>query len=111
MRSSVYDVLPAKVRRSLSKFGSDLALARRKRRLTAAMMSERLGVARSTYLRVEKGDPTVSLGVYAMALFALGFGDALGDMVDASRDEQGLLLDEQRVPKRIRRPKSEPSSS
>jgi hypothetical protein len=59
---------------------------------------------------VEKGDPTVSLGVYAMALFALGFGDALGDLVDASRDEQGLLLDEQRVPKRIR-PKREPASS
>jgi DNA-binding XRE family transcriptional regulator len=110
MRSSVYDVLPVKVRRSLSKFGSDLALARRKRHLTTAMMSERLGVARSTYVRVEKGDPTVSMGVYAMALFALGFGDALGDLVDARHDEQGLLLDEQRVPKRIR-PRREPASS
>ena len=110
MRSSVYDVLPVKVRRALSKFGSDLGLARRKRHLTAAMMSERLGVAKSTYARVEKGDPTVSLGVYAMALFALGFGDALGDLVDASRDEEGLLLDQQRVPKRVR-PKREPASS
>ena len=110
MRSSVYDVLPPKVRRSLSKFGSDLALARRKRRLTTAMMSERLGVAKSTYARVEKGDPTVSMGVYAMTLFVLGFGDALGGLVDASRDEQGLLLDEERVPKRVR-PKREPESS
>lgn len=110
MRSSVYDVLPPKVRRSLSKFGSDLALARRKRRLTTAMMSERLGVAKSTYARVEKGDPTVSMGVYAMTLFVLGFGDALGGLVDASRDEQGLLLDEERVPKRVR-PRREPESS
>jgi DNA-binding XRE family transcriptional regulator len=109
MRSSVHDVLPPKVRRSLKKFGADLALARRKRHLTAAMMSERLGVAKSTYVRVEKGDPTVSMGVYAMALFALGFGAALGDLVDASRDEQGLLLDEQRVPKRVH-PKTEPTS-
>jgi transcriptional regulator with XRE-family HTH domain len=57
-------------------------MARRKRNLTVAMMAERLGVAKSTYLRVEKGDPTVSMGTYAMALFVLGFGDALGDLVD-----------------------------
>jgi DNA-binding XRE family transcriptional regulator len=110
MRSSVHDVLPPKVRRSLTKFGADLALARRKRHLTTAMMSERLGVAKSTYVRVEKGDPTVSMGVYAMALFVLGFGDAFADLVDASGDEQGLLLDAQRVPMRVR-PKKEPTSS
>jgi DNA-binding XRE family transcriptional regulator len=110
MRSFVHDVLPPKVRRSLTKFGADLALARRKRRVTTAMMSERLGVAKSTYVRVEKGDPTVSMGVYAMALFVLGFGDAFADLVDASSDEQGLLLDAQRVPRRVR-PKKEPTSS
>src|SRR5580700_256851 len=109
MRSSVHDILPAALRRSLVKFGGDIAVARRKRQLTVAMMAERLGVAKSTYLRVEKGDPSVSLGVYAMALFVLGFGDAFGDLVDASRDEQGLLLDEQRVPKRVRL-KTEPTS-
>jgi DNA-binding XRE family transcriptional regulator len=109
MRSSVYDFLPPKVRRSLTKFGGDLAMARRKRHVTTAMMSERLGVAKSTYVRVEKGDPTVSIGVYAMALFVLGFGDAFADLVDASRDEQGLLLDAQRVPKRVRA-RREPTS-
>jgi DNA-binding XRE family transcriptional regulator len=110
MRSAVLDVLPPKVRRSLAKFGADLSMARRKRNLTVAMMAERLGVAKSTYLRVEKGDPTVSLGVYAMALFALGFGDALGDLVDPGRDDQGLLLDAQRLPKRVRT-KREPTAA
>ncbi len=102
MRSSVHDVLPPALRRSLAKFGADVAVARRKRQLTVAMMAERLGVAKSTYLRVEKGDPSVALGVYAMALFVLGFGDALGDLVDARRDDQGLLLDVERLPKRVR---------
>ena len=102
MRSSVHDILPAALRRSLVKLGGDIAVARRKRQLTVAMMAERLGVARSTYLRVEKGDPSVSLGVYAMALFVLGFGDALGDLVDPRRDDQGLLLDVERLPKRVR---------
>jgi hypothetical protein len=64
-------------------------------------MRERLGVSKSTYLRAEKGDPTVAFGVYAMALQVLGFGKLLGEMIDVSRDDRGLLLDEERIPKRV----------
>ena len=106
MRSSLHDLLPPAVRRSLAKFGQDLANARRKRPLTMAMMAERTGVAPNTYRRVEKGDPAVALGAYAMALFVLGFGGALEDLVDARRDEVGLQLDEERLPKRVRVKKS-----
>jgi transcriptional regulator with XRE-family HTH domain len=102
MRSTVQDSLPPKVRRALAKLGRDIALARRKRHLTIQMMAERLGVAKSTYLKVEGGDPTVSMAVYAMALFVLGFGEALGEIVDPSRDDQGLLLDAERLPQRVR---------
>ena len=102
MRSNVSDVLPASVKRSLAKFGSDMALARRKRGLTVLAVAERVGVSKNTYLRAEKGDPKVSLGVYAMALFVLGFGDPLGALIDVSRDDTGLLLDQERLPKRVR---------
>lgn len=102
MRSAVTDILPTKIRRGLKKFGEDLSLARRKRRLTVAMMAERVAVAETTYLRAEKGDPKVSLGVYAMALFVLGFGNSFADLIDFRKDEQGLLLDIERVPKRVR---------
>jgi len=102
MRSAIHDVLPATLRRSLSKFGHDLAVARRKRHLTVAMMAERTGLAKSTYGRLEKGEPVVAMGAYAMALFVLGFGEALGDLADVRRDEAGLLLDEERLPKRVR---------
>lgn len=109
MRSSLHDLLPPGLRRSLSKFGMDLATARRKRHLTAAMMAERIGVAKSTYVRIEKGDPAVAMGAYAMALFVLGFSEGLGSLIDPGRDEQGLMLDEGRLPKRVRIKKS-PSS-
>ena len=102
MRSSLHDLLPPKTRRALAKLGQDLATARRKRHLTIAMMVERMGVATNTYRRVEKGDPTVALGAYAMALFVLGSGDALGDLIDPKRDEIGLQLDAARLPKRVR---------
>ena len=68
MHSGVLDLLPPAVRRSLTKLGSDLVLARHKRKLTAAMMAERIGVSKSTYQRLEAGDPTVSLGACAMGL-------------------------------------------
>jgi transcriptional regulator with XRE-family HTH domain len=66
------------------------------------MMAERTGVAKTTYLRVEKGDPTVSMGTYAMAMFVLGLAAQLGDLVDPRKDDQGLLGDVERLPKRVR---------
>ena len=102
MRSAVHDVLPLRLRRSLSKFGRDVAVARRKRHLTIAMMAERTGLARGTYIRIEKGDPSVAMGAYAMTLFVLGFGEVFSNLIDARRDEEGLLLDEERLPQRVR---------
>ena len=102
MKSSVFDLIPARVRRSLAKLGTDIALARRKRGLTVEMMAERIGISRGTYLRLERGDPTVAMGTYAMAMFVLGLGTPLADLADVRRDEQGLLLDAERVPKRVR---------
>jgi transcriptional regulator with XRE-family HTH domain len=66
------------------------------------MMCERAGVSKQTYQRTEKGDPTVSMGVYAMCLFVLGLDGGLADLADPRGDDSGLLFDEERVPKRIR---------
>jgi DNA-binding XRE family transcriptional regulator len=109
MQSSALESLPPAVRRALVKLGLDVATARRKRNLTAEMMAERVGAAKTTYLKVEKGDPSVSMGIYAMALFVLGFGDAIGEIVDPRRDDVGLLLDVDRLPKRVR-PKKAPTA-
>lgn len=110
MKSEVNNILPVHVRRSLVKFGSDLSIARRKRRLTVAMMCERLGVSKSTWQRLERGDPTVSMGAYAQTLFVLGFGTPLAELVDQSRDEQGLLLEAEHLPKRVTRPRHAPDA-
>ncbi len=110
MRSSVVDILPLQVRRSLTKFGADLSIARRKRRLTVAMMTERLGVSKATWQRMEKGDPTVSMGAYAQALFVLGFGAPLADLIDQRNDEQGLLLEVEHLPKRVTPPRKKGTS-
>jgi DNA-binding XRE family transcriptional regulator len=108
MKSAVLQNLPSSLRRSLSKLGADLSTARRKRHLTVAMMAERIGVAKSTYSRMESGDPAVALGAFAMALFVLGLGDRLNDLIDVRTDDLGLLTDEERLPKRVR-PRKDPA--
>ncbi len=102
MNSTVSNRLPPGVRRSLAKLGRDIGIARRKRRLTMAMMAERIGVSRTTYIKVERGDPTTALASYAMAVFVLGLGTPFGDLVDAGRDDQALVLDVERLPERVR---------
>ncbi len=74
------------------------------------MMAERVGVGAGTYRRAEHGDPKVSMGVYAMAMFVLGFGDALTQILDPGTDEQGLVLETARLPRRVR-VKKDPSAS
>lgn len=100
-------ILPRQVKSGLIKLGRDISIARRRRRLTTAMMAERLGTSRPTYLNIEKGHPGVSIGAYAMALYSLGLGTSFADLADAGRDEQGLLLEAEQLPTRVR-PKKEP---
>lgn len=66
------------------------------------MMAERVGVAKATYLKIESGDPSVSMGAYAMALFVPGFPELLGDLIGERKDDTDLLLDTQRLPRRVR---------
>jgi DNA-binding XRE family transcriptional regulator len=102
-------VLPLRLRQAIAKLGADIAIARRKRSLTVGMMSERIGAHKNTYLKIEKGDPSVAFGIYAMALFVLGLSDALTALADPGQDDTGLLLDADHLPKRVRAPK-EPQS-
>ena len=94
--------LPIPVRRALRKLGADIRDARRRRRIPTAVMSERALISRMTLNKVEKGDPGVSLGIYATVLFVLGMTDRLAELADARHDAVGLSLEEERLPQRIR---------
>lgn len=96
---------PLPVIHVLRKLGRELALARRKRGISTADMAARLLVSKDTLWRLEKGDPSVSMGTLATAAFVLQLHQRLGDLAAPSQDELALELDEQRLPKRIRRPR------
>ncbi len=94
---------PIPVKRALQKLGADIRDARRRRRLPVAILAERASISRMTFSKVEKGDPGVSMGIYATVLFVLGMGERLGELADVKLDAVGLVLDEERLPQRIRR--------
>jgi transcriptional regulator with XRE-family HTH domain len=94
--------LPIPVRGALRKLGADIRDARLRRRISTSIMAQRALVARMTLHRVERGDPTVSMGTYATVLFVLGMTERLADLADVRSDRLGLLLDEERLPQRIR---------
>ncbi|HRN89896.1 hypothetical protein [Hyphomicrobium sp.] len=107
MRASLAKTaLPIPVRRALKKLGTDISVARRRRGIPMALMAERAFTTRPTLVKIERGDPSVSLGIYASVLFVLGMTDRLGDLVDPAQDPLGMSLDEERLPKRIRTRKS-----
>ena len=101
MKSRANIALPRAARRALAKLGEDISVARKKRRISTVSMAERAFVSRSTYAKIEKGDPTVSMGAYATVLAILGLVDGVGELADRSSDSLGLDLDEERLPQRI----------
>jgi DNA-binding XRE family transcriptional regulator len=94
--------LPLPVKRALAKLGDDIRKARLRRRITTMMMAERAFITRTTLRKVERGNPGVSLGIYATVMFVLGFAPRLAELADARTDEVGLQLEEERLPQRIR---------
>lgn len=97
--------LPIPVLKALRKLGHDINDARRRRRITTKLLAERAGISRGTIGKIEKGDPTTSMGAYAAVLFVLGMTEGLRDLADVTRDLTGLRLEEEGLPKRVRIPK------
>jgi len=67
-----------------------------------ALMAERVGITRTTLTKAERGDAGVSLGIYATMLFVLGLTERVAELASPRRDDVGLALEEEQLPKRIR---------
>jgi transcriptional regulator with XRE-family HTH domain len=80
------------------------------RRWTVRELSERAGISTSTLLKVEKGDPSVSLGVAFDVAALVGV-----QLFDEDRDGLGVELARRRdrltlLPQRVRKPEEDPSN-
>lgn len=91
--SPAIDTLPPAVAQSLKRLGENLAVARIRRKESQRLWAQRLGVSVPTLIRMEQGDPGVSAGIYATALWLIGRAQALPELADPNLDRGALEID------------------
>ena len=93
-----------RISRLLDGYGSNLKLARLRRKYSAEAVAQRAGISRKTLSKVERGDPAVALGIYARVMQALRLEDDLGKLaVDdflGRKLQDADLAPKRRAPKR-----------
>ena len=95
--------LPRKLEQKMQIVGEQIKLARLRRNLSVAQIAERATCSPLTVSRIEKGSPTVSIGIYLRVLYALQLEDDI--LLIAKDDELGRRAErseERRVGKECR---------
>jgi DNA-binding XRE family transcriptional regulator len=75
-QSAAIQSMPSPVRMHLQELGENLSITRKRRREPLKAWAQRIGVSEPTLMPMEKGDPSVSMGVYATALWLVGRSQA-----------------------------------
>ena len=80
--------------------GEQIKLARLRRNLSVAQVAERATCSPLTVSRIEKGTPTVAIGIYLRVLYALQLDD---DILSLAKDDKlGRALQDMNLPPRKR---------
>jgi hypothetical protein len=88
--------LPPAAAQALRALGENLAIARVRRREPQRAWAKRLGISVPTLIRLERGDPGVSAGIYVTALWLMGRANALPELA-APGEDRGALENEVRT--------------
>jgi hypothetical protein len=85
--------MPPATLAGLQKLGADLSVARLRRKESLASWAVRLGTSVPTLMRMEAGEPGVSIGIYASALWLIGRSGSLAELASPEHDRGALELD------------------
>lgn len=103
MRKMSYTLLP-QTEHILETMGEQIKLARLRRRLPVELVAERASISRATLWKVEKGSPSVAIGIYAAVLHALNNMDK--DLLLVAKDDvMGKAMQDLNLPIRKRAPR------
>ena len=97
--------LPRKLEQKMQIVGEQIKLARLRRNLSMAQVAERATCSPLTVGRIEKGAPTVAIGIYLRVLYALQLDDDI--LLVAKEDAMGKALQDLSLKKRERASKKE----
>ena len=95
---------PSKAKEALVQLGEQVRMARKRRQWTIAELAKKIGVSSPTLIALEKGEPTVSVGVLVSTLWTLGLETELRNLANPS-DVEGIKLMNTRLPQKIRNSK------
>ena len=104
-KSTMGTKLPRKLEQKMQIVGEQIRLARLRRNLSVAQVAERATCSPLTVSRIEKGVPTVAIGIYLRVLYALQLDDDILSL--AKDDELGRVLQDMNLPQRERASKKE----
>ena len=85
--------LPPQTQNALISLGSHLAVARVRRKESLRAWAQRVGITVPTLLKLESGDPGVSMGAYASALWLIGRDGELARLAEPAADSAALEQD------------------
>jgi transcriptional regulator with XRE-family HTH domain len=91
-----------KAKSALERLGQDVRSARLRRNMAVADLAARAGTSPSSIARLEKGDAGVAMGTFANVLIVLGLVERLADLIDVRKDDLGLALAAEHLPRRGR---------
>lgn len=94
--------LPEAVVKVLQSVGQNIDMARKRRKMSQAVMAKNMFVTTKTLRRVLSGDPGVSIALYGSALYVLGLQEQLGGLAAPDSDAIGTWQANRDLPKRIR---------
>ena len=101
------ETLPPLIQAQLKQLGENLAIARKRRHEPRREWAARIGVSEPTLMRMEQGDPSVSMGIYATALWLLGRAQDIAGLAAPELDRGALEQDIRLAQKRsVRKPAS-----
>ena len=94
-------VLLPNTEKILAQMGEQIRLARLRRDLRTELVAERAGISRATLNNVEKGSPSVAIGIYAAVLHALNNMET-DLLLVAKDDELGRMIQDLKLTTRKR---------
>ena len=102
-KSTMGTKLPRKLEEKMKVVGEQIKLARLRRDLSLAQVAERATCSPLTVSRIEKGSPTVAIGIYLRVLYALQLDDDI--LLLAKDDELGRQLKDMALTKKQKKNK------
>lgn len=89
-KTMAFEGLSQTASKELKLLGEYIKIARKRRQLSVRAFAERMMVSPPTVIALEKGRPSVSIGVFLQALTALSMENHFADFLAPENDKIGL---------------------